>query len=326
MQSKRLIGWLVLSALVVLALSGCAPRVGQGETAAQEGADVFAIDLPAIVIDVDADGNLSIGGVPLAALAGSFGASGLESLQLTPDQVTTLTGANIQHIQVNNLPSGLTLMVNGEEIPTLSWDADSLAALQTLAGQLDAGVPPILGQIIPVLGKVGIGVTVRLPLAQGAEMIPLEVTGEGSSATAAQTAQADFLASVGAPPRIVVPIQYAGDGSFTMGGMSEAEWIALTGQSALESLQLPADLIADLTTAGVSNIDLTTNADGVHISVNGQALPSLNWGEGRLSHALGLAASAGLLGEDTESLSSVIDALLPLITGSQIELRITLPG
>lgn len=330
MQPKRLHRWLVLVAVFVLALAGCAPRPGQGETAAQPGAEQLAVDLPMLIIDVDPNGSFSLGGVPLAALASGFGVAGLESLSLPPEQVATLTDANIQHIQVNNQPGGLKLLVNGEEIPTLVWDDESLAALQGLAGELGDGVPPILQQLLPVLGRIGAGVTVRFPLAQAAEPIPLELTGEDTAATTAAQAQQAFLTSVGTPPRINIPVHYAADGSWTVAGMTDTEWIAVTGQSFWESLRLPAELIANLTAAGVSEITVSTDQDGIHVAINGQQLPYISWGQGRLSHALRLAAQAGLLGgldgEDTGSLAAAIEALLPMITSSEVQIHVFLPS
>ncbi len=328
MQPKRLKQWLALAVLAVLVLSGCASRPGQGQTAAQEGA-ALAVDLPALVIDLQPDGSLSLGGAPLATLAASFGVAGLDAVQLTPEQVTTLTDANIQHIQINNLPDGLKLLVNGEEIPTLVWDAESLAALQELASQVGEGVPPILQQLVPVLGNVGAGITVRVPLAQGAELIPLEITGEGSAAADAEAAQQAFLESVGTPAQIRIPIIYAADGSWQLADMSDSEWIALTGQSALESLRLTPELIASLRAAGVSGLTVSTDADGVHLTVNDQALPYLSWGEGRLGHAISLAAGAGLLdaaGDDPAALTAAVEALLPIITTSQVEIQLILPS
>jgi hypothetical protein len=330
MQPKRHHRWLVVAAIFVLTLAGCAPRPGQGEAAAQPGADQLVIDLPTLLIDVDQNGSFSVGGVPLAALASSFGVAGLETLSLPPEQVTTLTDANIQHFQINNGPDGLKLLVNGEEIPTLVWDDESLAALQGLAGELGEGVPPILQQLLPVLGRVGVGATVRFPLAQAAELIPLEVTGEAASATAAAEAQEAFLASVGTPARINIPVQYAADGSWTVADMTDTEWIALTGQTFWESLRLPEELIGDLTAAGVSEMVVSTDQNGIHIAINGQQLPYISWGEGRLSHALGLAAQAGLLGdiggEDVGSLAAAIEALLPMITSSEVQIHVFLPS
>jgi len=329
MQPKRLVQWLALAALAILVLAGCAPRQGQGDVAAMEGADQLAVDLPALVIDIDNTGAPTVGGIPLAALAGSFGAAGLEGLQLPPDQVTTLVDANIQHLQINNTPAGLSVLVNGEAIPNLVWDGESLQNLQSLAEKLGDGAPPILGQILPVLGQVGIGVTVNFPLAQGAEIIPLEVTGADSAATTA-AAQAAFVSSVATPAYINIPVHYAADGSWTVADMTDSEWIAITGQSSLESLRLSADVIKNLTAAGISEITVSTDEAGIHLAVDGQALPTVSWGDGKLNHAIDLAVKAGLLSGigdgDADSLAAAIDGLLPMITSSQIELHVFLPA
>lgn len=327
MQSKRLEWWLVLAMLGIVALSGCAPRLGQGDTAAQAGADVLSIDLPALVIDFDTNGVPSVGGAPLATLGGAFGVAGLEAVTLAPEQISTLTAANIQHLQINNTPAGLSLLVNGAEIPTLAWDGESLGTLQSLAEQMGDGVPPIVQQLLPVLGQVGVGVTVRFPLAQGAELIPLEGTAPGAAAAEAEAAREAFLDSVGAPPMISIPVYYAADGSWQVADMTDSEWIAVTGQSFWESLRLPEQMISDLTAAGVSEITVSTDADGIHLAINDQPLPHISWGEGRLANAIGLAAQAGLLGDmgDAEGILGAVDALLPLVTASQVQLHVFLP-
>lgn len=327
MQPKRLYWWLALAMLGILALSACAPRLGQGDTAAQAGADQLSIDLPALVIDFDTSGVPSVGGAPLATLAGAFGVAGLEAVALTPDQISTLTAANIQHLQVNNTPDGLNLLVNGAAIPTLVWDGESLGALQTLAENMGDGIPPIVQQLLPVLGRVGVGVTVRFPLAQGAELIPQEGAASGAAAAEAETARQAFLSSVGAPPTINIPVFYAPDGSWQVADMTDSEWIAVTGQSFWESLRLPEQMISDLTAAGVSEITVSTDADGIHLAINDQSLPHISWGEGRLANAIGLAAQTGLLGDadDAAGILSAVDALLPLVTGSQVQLHVFLP-
>jgi hypothetical protein len=327
MQSNRHYRWWTVALLAVLTLVGCAPRVGQGTTAAQEGTEQLAVDLPALVIDIDAAGTPTVGGAPLAALGAAFGVAGLDAVTLTPQQVETLTAANIQHLQINNLPDGLKLLVNGQEIPTVSWDVDSLTALQGLSSQLGEGVPPVLQQLLPALGKVGVGVTVRLPLAQGAEMIPLEAT--GAVTATAQTTDQTFLESVGVAPRLNIPVTYAADGSWTVGGLTDTEWVAVSGQSFWESLRLPADTIATLTGAGVTEMVVSTDPEGIHLSVNGQQLPFINWGEGKLAYALNLAAQAGLLGDlgggDTEAVAGAVESLLPIVTGSEVEIHVLLP-
>ncbi len=112
--------WLLglLTVFAALVLTGCGARAGAGQTAAATTDAVLAVDLPALTIDFDSEGAASLGGAPLA----SFGAllpAALTELKLDKATVDQLTAANIQHIQVTTVPSGLLILVNGEAIPSM---------------------------------------------------------------------------------------------------------------------------------------------------------------------------------------------------------------
>src|SRR3954470_16242388 len=123
MQKRRLLSWLTLLSVAVIVLAGCAPRATSGLTAGQAGDNSLVIDLPALVIDINADGNPSVGNVPVAQLAATIpGAAGqLDKLVAPAATVKMLTDSNIQHIQIDNSPNGLLILVNGEPIPSVKW-------------------------------------------------------------------------------------------------------------------------------------------------------------------------------------------------------------
>jgi hypothetical protein len=130
---------------------------------------------------------------------------------------------------------------------------------------------------------------------------------------------------------ITIPIFYEADGGWTVAGMTDAEWTALTGQSFWSSLRLPPDTIANLSAAGVTEMTVTTDGEGLHLAVNGNALPHLNWGDGKLNYVIDLASEAGLLdavaaGEEQAAAVEAIKGLLPIITSSNVTLHIILPG
>jgi hypothetical protein len=54
---------LLLVALVLLV--GCAPRATSGQIAAAADQSQIVVDLPALVLDVQPDGSLSLGGQPI---------------------------------------------------------------------------------------------------------------------------------------------------------------------------------------------------------------------------------------------------------------------
>ena len=268
MHQKRITIWLSFVTIAMIVLAGCAPRAGGGETAKMATQHDLVIDLPAIVIDFNAQGEPSVGNVPVAQLASTFGAANLDQLKLQPAQIDMLTKANIQHIQVDNMPSGLTLIVNGEAIPSFAWDGKSLNELTATLGKF-ATVSPALEKLLPLITNLGIGVIARFPVAQGKEAIPTYITGDASTAAKASKAQKAFMDNVGKAPKINVPIFYNADGSFRIADLSGAEFTTLTGMPL--NLQMPPAMLDNFKQKGISDITISTNANGLHISINGNA-------------------------------------------------------
>ena len=102
MQTKRLSFWVTLTLIGVFLLAGCAPRAGGGENLAMAGSDDLVVDLPALVIDFNSEGEPSVGNVPLAQLADTFAPGTLDAAVLPPDIVTYMVDSNIQHLQIDN--------------------------------------------------------------------------------------------------------------------------------------------------------------------------------------------------------------------------------
>jgi hypothetical protein len=266
----------------------------------------------------------SIGNVPVAQLGGMAGMD-LSSLAIPAEWIGFFTTGNIQHIQVNNRVDGLLLMVNGEAIPSLTWDGDSLVATADTLAAFGLAIP-MVEKILPIVQRVGIGIVVRFPVAEGAEAIPLYVEGSGSAAEAAQAAQDEFLASVGTPPKINLPIFYAGDGSWTVANLSDSEWTSLTGVP-FYALRLNPSLIESLAAAGIESLSISTDAAGIHLSVNGNALPTLTWGEGRLVHLLDVADQIGLWnmlapGMNLGDVLTTVHSLLPVVQTTDFNLTV----
>jgi hypothetical protein len=323
-MSRNFLRWPLLLAILTLVLVGCAPRSGGGETAAAAADGALVIDLPAIVIDFDDAGQASIGGVPAADLGAALGAP-LDGLALSAEQVEMVTAANIQHVQINNAAAGLEILVNGQAIPSLAWDADSLANTNTVLAAFGEDAMGAIGDLLPLVSNLGAGVVLHFPLAQGAELIPAEVSGDASAAASAATAQDEFLASAGTAARINLPINYNPDGTFNIGSMS-AEALSLSLGLPLESLTLTQERLDRYVAMGMETFTIETNADGIHMMLNGQDLPHISWGDGKLAYGLTLAAQAGLLGDaDNGAMLDLIQQLLPMIQTAEVTVNITFP-
>ncbi len=327
-MQKRLTLWAALMIIAALVLSGCAPRTGAGSSAAMAMNDELVIDLPAIVIDFDNDGHASIGGIPAAEMGAMAGVD-MAGMALAPDWVHYFSMSNIQHLQINNAADGLLVLVNGEPVPSLEWDENSLVATAGAVSSLGIAVP-VLDKVLPLVQQLGVGVIMRFPVQAGAEVIPYSVMGDGSAAEMAKAAQSEFLDAVGAPPKINLPIVYQADGSYAVGDLSDAEWTALTGVP-WNALRLDAGVIASLGQSGITSMALGTDQEGIHVSLNGNALPSIGWANGEVQHVLDLAEQMGLWeaympGVNMDDMMATIDSLLPVVQTTNANISVYLPG
>jgi hypothetical protein len=322
-QGRSSLLLLILLLIALAILSGCAPRITGGELATTADESEVVIDLPAIVLDVMDNGQLSIGGQSLAEL-GALAGQDLSAASIPAEQVALLTSANIQHIQVANSADGLLILINGKPIPSLAWDGEKLVATAEVLQSLGGGVA-LLDKILPLIRNLGLGAIIRFPVAVGAESVPL-VDLDAEAAEAARAVQQEFLAAVGAPPTFQIGVQYAEDGTWTVADMTQEEWSQLAPVP-LDQLNLPPTAIQALRAAGIKQLSLYTNPDGIFIAINGQELPYITWAEGRVENVLALIEAAGLLGADP-NMAVVMDTvkqLLPAVQASNVRLNVGFP-
>ncbi len=316
---------LVIALLVAATvLTGCGPRASGGALAAADTATF--IDLPAIVLDVQTDGSVSMGGLPVADLAAQVGQDAA-ALAFPPDIVAQLVAYRIQHIQVETSPTGLLILINGKAIPSIGWDGQRLADTANALGMLGvSGLAPALDKILPLAATLGIGVTVRFPVAPGTEIVPLGVI-DMSAAQAATTGAIPL-------PAINATVVYAADGTWTVEGMSEADLAALKEAAPFilwDQLDLTAEQLASVQAAGLKEITISTSSDGLSMAVNGEPLPYLSWADGRLLNVLSLAEETGLLaqfvGDDPGTLAilDTVKQFLPAVTAANVSLKIVFP-
>jgi hypothetical protein len=328
MHNRRLSLWATWLLVAMFVLSGCAPRthVGSASTGV-DGSAKLIVDLPAIAVNISETGVASLGNVPIAQL-GSLVGLDLSALSVPQAWVDFLVSGNIQHLQINNTAGGLLILVNGERIPSLSYEGGALNATAEALSSLGMAVP-MLDIMLPMVNKLGLGIVVRFPVAEGIAAIPLYVNGNGSAAAIAHKAQQDFLIAVGAPPRINLPVFYRPDGSWTVGNLTETEWSALTGMP-FYALQMNPFWVNQLSLSGISQIGIGTSQAGIQLSINGNNLPTLTWADGELLHLLNLADQTGLLdmiapGMNMNEMLAMVAQLLPMITTADFDLTVHMP-
>ena len=319
MLNRRVTFWAAITLIAVLALSGCAPRAGQGSVAGD--ADQLVIDLPALVLDFGMDGTPMIKNAALSGLVDTLGVK--LDVTVPPDMVFLMEVSNIQHIQVSNTPDGLLLLVNGRSIPSISYKGDSLSALPGALSTFGM-VLPMADLLFALVDQLGIGVIARFPVAPGMEEIPLYIEGDSSAAMAAKAAQEEFLAAVGTPPRINLPIFYEANGDVSIGDLSIAEMNMMT-DFALAPLAMTLGQLGMARMLGISELGISTNVDGITISIDGNSLPTLDWSDGKASNLLELITTIPVLDMAMPGMGSMlpmINQILPLVQATEFDLTL----
>jgi hypothetical protein len=322
---RTFIRFVFLCLIMVWSVIGGGLTIARGQDAPTGN---LPLNLAAIAIDVDAEGNLSVQGTPLAQYSGLLGAD-LTNLQLNPEWVEFLVANKIQHIQINNLANELQILANGEPLPSPRWSDDSLLAIQETLNLVGAQLNPSVEELITIFGRMRIGVIIRLPVANGAPAIPLQVTGPESAAEVAGRAQTDFIETVGQPARIAATLAYGPNGDFQIAGLSGGD-LARLGLPLQALFTLAPGTVRQISELGVQSITLTTNAEGVFLAINGRTLPHLTWDQGKLQHLVALLAQSEpvqTLGDEAQraQLLALAEQLLPMLQVSNLRLTITFP-
>lgn len=326
----------VLALIMLFALGGCSTRSGAGETAAGNGAQTSSpaaapapsllLDLPALVIAYDPDGAPSIGGsLPLTSLDALLPPGVISQLTLDAATVQMAVDAGIQHVMVSNTPSGLRLLVNGEPLPALVWDAQSLDNLLALLGQAD-GMAPGLRDLVTTLTDLGIGLVVQLPLADDSTAIPLIAEGEQSNTARAQAGRETFLAHAGAPV-VQIPVYYSELGAWSVQGLTDTQWQALTGLP-FGYVRLNPDLVAGAAAAGIQQVVVWTDADGIHLTIGDQEMPYLRWADGGIYTLVDLLLRLGVLQvavDDPALIDRLLDQWLPALQATELRIVVHFP-
>jgi len=327
MHSKGVALWMILLLATLATLAGCGARSGGGETATASTNRSLLLDLPALIIDYDAEGKPSLGSTALAELGNVLPNAVVSQLTLDKTTVDTFTAANLQHLQVSNTPSGLRVLANGQPLPTIVWDRTALDNLTALLGKASPGVVATLRDLLPIITDLGVGIVGRFPPSQGTATIPLVVQGAASNAAAAQAAEQSFVASAGSRPAIQIPVYYAVDGTWTVEGITDTEWQALTGLP-FGGLRLSPGLLQDIKAAGIKSATVRADAQGIHLALDGVDFPYLSWEGGGVRTAIDLAQQFGLLRDlplDPATLDNLLATWLPAIQSSNVTIQVSFP-
>ena len=312
--SKRLYFLLPLLVLALL-LTACESSSPDATSASED----FAVSLPRIVIDVDSDGNPSVGGFDMETLKIlTMGGVDYTWMRMEPTLVRRFSDMDLQHIEAVYRDDGIYLFVNGEPLPFVKWDEESLdntAGVITTFGGMNPQFTDALKTIIPFAQRVGIDMAVRFPVVQGRTITPMRDMGQELVAAEATAREPGAL-------QLRVEVFYNEDGKpFVPGASFILENLLGVDTS---QLALPPATITRLTQMGIQHIAIRTQEDGIQFFVNGEPLPELAWSEDQLGVVADLIGQL-YLGGQTEGMQQVLEAILPALSQMDFELVLRFP-
>ena len=120
-------------------------------------------------------------------------------------------------------------------------------------------------------------------------------------------------------------LRLAGGGGAAVIGAVSDKWQALTGIP-FGYIRLNPDLIEGAVKAGINQVIVQTDADGIHVTLGERELPYLRWGDGEIRTMLDLAVRLGLVQEETlnpDMLDLLVKQLLPALQATDLRIVVS---
>lgn len=260
--------WTLAALLVAtVLLVGCGAAAQPAATTPPKAAEPFMLALPRIIVTVDAAGNPSVLGLSPALF-------GMEARFPQP-LLDSLVAANIQHLEVRILGSGLVFFVNGKPLPHIGWDDEALTQGADLAQAMMGQDLSTAKKLLPIVRRLGLDVIVRLPKKGGAADIPLISLEEGVKV-------APQVSTEPATAVIKLDAKIDDQGIPSIFDLTAKDLAAL-GMAAPSVLD--ADTLKRLQSANIQHLLIRSRPGGLFFYVNGKPLPHLVWDSRFLTNA-----------------------------------------
>jgi len=287
MQAKPKILKIFLVALMAsLVLGAC----GGGTT----GSTWF--NLPSIPMKIGADGSATVFGFNIGPI-------------LQPAMLQQFQTANVQKLEVRLGYNGIHIYANGQDLPYIRWDADSLVTVQDLVRKMP-NLPnaDLIANLLPWTRQIGLGVALDLPAAQGAPAVNVS---DWKGETTVKTETAPAAPTIG--PLKLDSLAFDKQGDAKLGS------VALSN---LAPIKLDPNTLGLLSSLGLDKVAIKTQPNGIDLSINDKPLPSIAYDSAILSRTLQIA---GPLLPDP-NLANTLKDVLPKLPGAQLDLAVSFTG
>jgi hypothetical protein len=307
---------LVVLVLIGLLATSCGPAIVPAAAPETESGEVFVVALPRIAITFDEQGNPGVEGVALEELARSAGIPlDLSQFRIDPFYPAWMKAAGIQHIELRQTGDGIALLVNGELMPSLSFEDGALARMGDIAPLLGANgqaVGQLIEKFAPLVQRLGLSVALKFPIQDGVKAVEY----------GADDIRLAALEPVVEDPSALVKfeIRYDEQGVPSILGISARDLQALGVQA---DVALAPNVLRQLQANNVQNIQISTRPDGLHLYVNGSPLPTIAWDSEALGKALQMyeRMNPGL----PKATLDLIETLVPMLGKTDMSVMIHFP-
>jgi len=126
-------------------------------------------------VKYDEQGVPSFLGIPSEEVQALFGGQQVR-LALDPQIIERAQSNNVQHLEFRSKGDGLWIYVNGNPVPPVRWDKQTLGDAIDAWVAMNPGLSPLVANTVrtvaPFLSNADLSIMLHFPLAPGAEPIP----------------------------------------------------------------------------------------------------------------------------------------------------------
>ena len=301
----------VLTVIAALLLSACGAATVPTTDETTDIGQRFLISLPRLVVDVDENGQASVNGLSIEAVNAIIPGAPLPDLAVNPFYVDWMTNTNIQHLEFVSTDNGVFIFANGEPLPFLAWDGNSLTNLGTVAGIANLPYGNLISRLVPIVQRTGLNIVLRFPTQPGATEIPLRDPNVAPESMQPVTEEV-------APSLVTrIDVNYDESGVPTIAGISSRD---LAEAGVFLPIELTPQTLEQLQSNNVKELRFISGPNGVFITVNGESLPQISWNSALLTNSADLYAQ---MNPDSPYIA-LAKLLLPELSNLDIDLRVTL--
>ena len=296
MQAKPRIGRILIAALIVSLVLGACGGGASGST---------WFNFPSVKLVIKENGTANLYGF------------NVNQVILQPSVLQQLQTANIQRLEARAGYNGIHVYLNGEDMPYVSWDAESTENLQDVIRALPPTTLPngdLVARMLPWLRTIGLGVRLDLPVAAGSRAKNIANWSGETSVKPEDPGET----TIG--PIVIASLVFDENGEAYVEGIAVSQLEQLLGTTL--PLRLDPGVLSILDAIGAETLRISTQPNGIDVFLNEEPFPGIAYDSKYLERT---AAEAEAFVQDPATLA-MIEQLLPLLTGADITVVVSFTG